>query len=153
MVPASARAARWKENKIMVPAFISSQEEILSDPSPSELTIKSIRWSPSYMTKCFSSCWFSTGTWSRYVHKLFKSGILVSHNCSTLLDVNQMFCGASHPDEGLPCWGSHCGVQTPHSLRETSAIVISLLLVGCQLGVWVLTRQHLFPSYPSWCGL
>lgn len=27
------------------------------------------------------------------MHKLFKSGILVSHNCSTLLDVNQMFCG------------------------------------------------------------
>lgn len=49
-------------------------------------------------------------------------------------------------------WGAKSGAWTTCSLGRTSAVVIILPFVGCTLGVWVLTRVHLCPSYPPCCG-
>ena len=42
--------------------------------------------------------------------------------------------------------------EPPHFSRRISVIEISFLLMVTCLGVWVLTRQHLHPSYSSGCG-
>ena len=44
--------------------------------------------------------------------------------------------------------GSPGGTWTPNSMGGTSAVVISLPLVGPTLWVWVLSRLHLWPSCP-----
>lgn len=49
--------------------------------------------------------------------------------------------------------GSPGGTWTPHSIRGTSTVVISLPLVGHALWVWVLSRLHLWPSCPPWHGI
>ena len=58
--------------------------------------------------------------------------VSISHSSPELLKVSptglqtQMFWGVI-----IWCWGAQCGVQTAHSLGRTSAIIISLLFVGC----------------------
>lgn len=91
------------------------------------------------------------------VHEPFKNRFLVSYSLWFSWTQIPLFfkarcCEAHLPGAGPKGWEAWCGAQTPCSLGRNSTLWYPSHLCVAMLGVWILTRLRICPSYLSQCS-